>query len=495
MLLQAPPALPRGPSRTGPGWSALTAAPLLVAAALTLPFLGSSPLWADEADSASAALRPLPDLLRLLGHQDAPLGAYYLMLHGWVRVAGASAPALRLPSTVALLVAVALTARLGRRLGGRAVGLLAGLLLAANPFVASFGTQARPYAFALAAAVGASALLLTPTLPQDPGRGRRAAYAGVVVLGVLSHLFFVLVVLAHLLGLRLAHRPLRPWLLPTALAGLVTAPLVALAAGQTREVGYLHPPGALSLPGWFQALAGGAGWLSVPAAAGLAWAVATGRTTRSRDGVLLSWLLVPGPVLLLVSLVHPLYLNRYVVESAPALSLLLAAALCRTRGRRSLAVAAGVLVLSLGTTASAQAAPYRYENLHAAADLVLDGAAPGDGAVFLPAPVRTAVGYYLRRLDPGAPHPADLLAAPAHGENQDGNFGGTALAPTAARRHVLTHRTVWLVRYADASAARGATAQAVLAALQRCFAAEPASRFGQVLVQRETLLPACRDRR
>ena len=97
--------------------------PVLVAAGLTLPFLGSSPLWADEVDSVSAALRPLPALVRLLHHQDAPLGAYYLALHGWTRIAGTSAWALRLPSALAVLVAVALTAWLGHRIIGPAGGL------------------------------------------------------------------------------------------------------------------------------------------------------------------------------------------------------------------------------------------------------------------------------------------------------------------------------------------------------------------------------------
>ncbi len=462
--------------------------PVALAASLTLPFLQRSPLWADEVDSASAALRPLSALLRLLGHQDGPLAAYYLLLHGWLRLVGTSAWSIRLPSTLALLAAVALTTRLGWRLAGPRGGILGGGLLATNPFVLSFGTDARPYAFAVLAAAAAG--LLLAGAPDRPGRRRRMAYAGCVVVGVLAHLFFVLLLPAHLIGLRLARRPVRPWLLPVGAAIVLTSPLLLLSAGQTAEVGYLHTPGPLSLPGWFQAMAGGKAWLSVPAAIVLLLAWRSGRL-RDQPGLAL-WLVVPGPLLLLVSLVHPLYLNRYVVESAPALSLLLALALVRSRHPRlATVVALSLLAGSAYTSARLQAAPFRYEDLQAAADTVLDGARPQDGTVFLPAGVRTAVDFYEARADPGAPRPTDLLAAPGRTEDALGNFGGGVLPPAEATARVLGSRVVWLVTYANASSRRGATATAVLATLARCFRPGSVHLFGMVSVQRDEATGGC----
>lgn len=462
--------------------------PVALAAALTLPFLQRSPLWADEADTASAALRPLGALLRLLQHQDAPLAAYYLMLHGWLRLVGTSAWSIRLPSALALLAAVALTTRLGWRLAGPRGGLVGGGLLATNPFVLSFGTDARPYSFAVLAAA-ATGLLLAGA-PDRPGRPRRLAYTGCAVLGVLAHLFFVLLLPAHLLGLLLARRPVRPWLLPVGAAVLLTSPLLLLSAGQTAEVSYLHTPGPLSLPGWFQAMAGGKAWLSVPAAIVLLLAWRSGRL-RDQPGLAL-WLLVPGPLLLLVSLVHPLYLNRYVVESAPALSLLVALALVRSRNTRlATVVALSLLIGSALTSATLQAAPFRYEDLQSAADTVLDGAHPQDGAVLLPAGVRTAVGFYAGRVDPAAPRPTDLLAAPGQTEDALGNFGGGVLPPDQATARVLGSRVVWLVTYANASSRRGATATAVLATLARCYRPGTVHRFGMVNVQRDEATGAC----
>ena len=462
--------------------------PVVLAGSLTLPFLQRSPLWADEADSASAALRPLSALVRLLGHQDGPLAAYYFLLHGWLQLVGTSAWSIRLPSTVALLAAVALTTRLGGRLAGPRGGLIGGGLLATNPFVLSFGTDARPYAFAVLAAA-ATGLLLAGA-PDRPGRRRRLAYTGCALVGVLAHLFFVLLLPAHLIGVRLARRPVRPWLLPVAAVVLLSSPLLLLSAGQTAEVGYLRTPGLLSLPGWFQAMAGGKAWLSVPAAVLLLMAWRSGRL-RDQPGLAL-WLLVPGPLLLVVSMVHPLYLNRYVVESAPALSLLIALALVRSRRTRlATVVALSLLAGSAFTSARMQSAPFRYENLQAAANTVLDGAHPQDGMVLLPAGVRTAVGFYEARVDPGAPRPTDLLAAPGRTEDALGNFGGGVLPPDQATARVLGRRVVWLVIYANASSRRGATATAVLATLTRCYRPGTVHRFGIVLVQRDEATGAC----
>lgn len=496
-------ATPPSDSRPAPHWllwwrlllgsRALPAVPTLLAGTLTLPFVNRSPLWADEVDSVSAATRSLPDLWRLLSHQDGPLAGYYLLLHVWTAAFGTSPVAVRLPSVAALLVSVWLTTRLGDLLGGRGVGLLAGLLLASNPFALSFGLDARPYAFALAAAAGSGLLLAGPSAPAAR---QRLTFGLVVMLGVLAHLFFLLALTAQLLGLRLARRPLLPWLLPCVVAGILVAPLVLLCLGQTAEVGYLHRPGPLSLPGWFQAIAGGSPLLSVPAGLILLlsrqdtsagrWTIATEANRR----LLLAWLCLPGPLLLLISSAHPLYLNRYVVESVPALTLLLAMCLVRAAPRRvAIGAAAVLLVAAIGTSAGTQSAPFRYENLQSAADTMLDSAAPRDGAVYPPSTARTALTYYVQREDPGAAVPDDILQGVR--EAQAGNFGGVDVPADVAVRQVLKRPVVWLLRYADPSSQRGATALAVLKALHDCYTPGPVQRFGQVLVQRQVTRHSC----
>jgi len=102
-----------------------------VAAVSCLTGLGRQPLSWDEAVTANAASRSIPELWLLVRHTDAPLASYYLGMHGWQRLLSAAGPEagagwLRLPSALAAVVAVALTARLAAELFSLAVGLLAG---------------------------------------------------------------------------------------------------------------------------------------------------------------------------------------------------------------------------------------------------------------------------------------------------------------------------------------------------------------------------------
>src|SRR5882724_10455657 len=94
-----------------------TLAAALVAAVSCGTLLGRQPLSWDEAVTLSAARHPAGRLFALLAHTDAPLGLYYVCMHGWVRLAGVIGVApteawLRLPSAVAAVGCVVLVVRL-----------------------------------------------------------------------------------------------------------------------------------------------------------------------------------------------------------------------------------------------------------------------------------------------------------------------------------------------------------------------------------------------
>ena len=87
----------------------------------------------DEVATRWAALLSLHQLGRLLRHVDAVHGLYYLIMHGWMAV-GTSPAVMRIPSVIAMVVAVALTVIIGRRLTGSGwAGLFAGLIVALTP--------------------------------------------------------------------------------------------------------------------------------------------------------------------------------------------------------------------------------------------------------------------------------------------------------------------------------------------------------------------------
>lgn len=456
---------------------AAVAAPVLVALLLTAPFLQRAPLWADEVDSVDAATRPWAALTHLLAHQDAPLGLYYGGLHLWLSVFGTSEAAVRAPSVVGAAVAAGLVAAVGLHLAGRAAGLLSGLLLATNPFVSSYGLDARPYALELAC--GAALALLVTTAPEQPGRRRRALYAALLAVGTGLHLFLLLAVPAHLIGLRAARRPLRPWLLPTAVALTVTTPLLLLASMQTAEVGYLHKPGLLSPLGWLQSMAGGTPWVAVPI---LVAAVLAVRSSQREQALAWGLLLLPGAVLMAVSIVHPLFLNRYVLPSTVGLAVVLGTAAARSGGKLRLLVT-GVVAVAVAGTVVQQIAPYRYEDLRRGADLVLDASRPVDAIVFAPATVRAAASYYLSRIDSRSTAPHDVSKDLTADERVAGDFGGPEAAATPTVRALAARIRIWRMSWDDSSARRTSTDRSVLRLLDQSYTRVSRTRLGHLVVE------------
>ena len=84
--------------------------------------LGVPPLWRDEAATKAIASRSVGQILATMPHDDVVHGAYYLVVHVFIRLFGSSNGALRLPSAIAAAVACAVTALVAQRLaagGGR----------------------------------------------------------------------------------------------------------------------------------------------------------------------------------------------------------------------------------------------------------------------------------------------------------------------------------------------------------------------------------------
>lgn len=79
---------------------------------------------------------------------------YYVVLHVWQDVVGAGDVAVRLLSGLVGLALVPLAATAAGRLGGRRAAWAAALLVALNPFVIRYATEARMYEIVMVLAVG-----------------------------------------------------------------------------------------------------------------------------------------------------------------------------------------------------------------------------------------------------------------------------------------------------------------------------------------------------
>ncbi|MEV0445489.1 glycosyltransferase family 39 protein [Streptomyces spectabilis] len=343
-------------------------------------------LWRDEAVTYDMARRGLPGLWHTLGNADAVHGLYYLLMRGLFALCGDADPllVLRLPSVAATAVAAAGVACLGRRLAGPRAGLLAGAAFASLPLVQRYAQEGRSYALVLAAVVWATYALVRAVETRGP---RLWVLYGVLMLtACLLHEFAVLALAAHALALPRGAR--RPWSAAATAVTLGLAPLALLSHRQSAQVD------------WIGGLSGSAVlWsLGLWTLGLLAAVVVTGRPTArraARDTVSLptlglALLVLPPLALGLVSLVKPLYVDRYVLYGQAGLALLLGAALDRlTRGARrralsaiAMSVAAAVALIPL--CLDIRAPESRVDDTTAAARALRDIGAPGDAVLYLP---------------------------------------------------------------------------------------------------------------
>ncbi|MFD0266797.1 hypothetical protein ACFVGY_09405 [Streptomyces sp. NPDC127106] len=336
-------------------------------------------MWRDESVTWQVAHRPLADLAELFGQVDAVHGLYYLLVHGLLltvdALPGTGAAAgpdpsvaglwvLRLPSVAATALAAAGVATIGRRLAGERAGLLAGLVFAVLPPVQTYAQEGRSYALVAAAVVWATYLMLCE---------RWTAYAAVLLLGCWLHEFAVLALLAHAVTARRSPGWRRG-------AAAVLVLLLPLAWLGVRQVG--QQLGWLGRPSWRD-------WAAYGAVAAAMWLLTRGSAVpRELVRVAVPLALLPPGLLIAVSLVHPLYVDRYVLYALAGLALAAGARLAAVRRwRRAVPwlVVAAVLVPFGWWSVWLRTPESRKDDALAVAAAVRERARPGDAVLFLPA--------------------------------------------------------------------------------------------------------------
>jgi mannosyltransferase len=151
-------------------------------------------------------------------------------------------------------------------------------------------------------------------------------------------LYLALIGLAQLVTVALVpawRSKLLPALAAIVAAGIAALPIVALGFGQRAQISWVPVPdigvlGAVAKAQWFMGSTVFAvvAWALV--AAGVVAVILEREHTPERLALLLPWLVLPTVVLIVVSLIaSPIYLDRYLVMSAPAIALLAALALTR----------------------------------------------------------------------------------------------------------------------------------------------------------------------
>jgi hypothetical protein len=209
-----------------------------------------SELWLDEALSVNIAQLPLGDLREALRHDGAP-PLYYVLLHVWMEVFGTGDVAVRVPSALCMIGAAVALWFVTRRVAGPTAAWISVVLMASNPYVIRYATEARMYALELLLVT--CGILAFQRAFEKPTLGRLAVFGLVVALLCYTQYwaFYLLLVggvLLLVLAFRGSHRDAaRRMLIAMVIGGLAFLPSLPTFLYQRAHTG--TPWGTPVLPG------------------------------------------------------------------------------------------------------------------------------------------------------------------------------------------------------------------------------------------------------
>lgn len=399
------------------GWEWLLLAALTATAALLRwRQIGEQGVWLDEAFSIWMARRPVPDLFHWIVSIDQHPPLYYLLLRGWMQVAGDGEAAVRSLSALLGTATVPVVYFLARRLLGIAPAVAAALLLVVSPFNVRFAQEARMYTLLVFNA--SLALLGLASLVTGDRRLRWwALHVVFCALTLLSHntavLFLLAVNVAVGAAAFLVRRAqaldlprLRHWLLAQAAIVLLWAPWLPSFVRQARAVDnefWIQPPTARVISDTIRTLISyyapaGATWIWIAAAAALILAVMALARRPALLALLALLVVTPFAAELLISLRRPIFYDRTLIWTTVPLFVLLAAGLARPR---TTAIPAGVAIAALlaGNVLSLRGYydTFTKEQWREAAAYVADRAGENDLLLFNATWVQIPFEYYFDR--------------------------------------------------------------------------------------------------
>ena len=170
----------------------------LIFVVISLSIGMSQSVWFDEAYSITLAKRPIGELVHLTAIDVHP-PVYYLFLHFWGGLFGFGELSLRLSSVIPMFFAIILMAILLKRLFNKPFAGFATLLLCLSPMLIRYGFEIRMYAMATMLAVLATIVLVLIEAEKNAKRRHllQFAYATLVALGMLTLYYTIVIWLTH----------------------------------------------------------------------------------------------------------------------------------------------------------------------------------------------------------------------------------------------------------------------------------------------------------
>ncbi|MFE9941269.1 glycosyltransferase family 39 protein [Streptomyces hirsutus] len=338
-------------------------------------------MWGDESVTYQLAHRDLSQIWLTAQHVDLVHALHYAVMHEIFGLFGAGLLTLRLPSVLAMSAAASAVGLLGLRLAGPRVGLLAGLVFPLLPQVQKYTQEGRSYAMVCALVAWATYALVVGVTRH--ARWRWAVYGCTMLLACLLHEFAVLALVAHGVTLVVSRVPrpvLRAWGVTATgvVAGLL--PLAIRSAEQSAQVSWIDVP--VRLPEFLAAAVVGVACALAPVAA---------RGPVRLPVLAVPIIVLPCLLLLIASLVKPLFVDRYVLYSNIGIALLVGAGMDHfhqmrksSRNAAVAGVAAVAVLAALVLTGLWLRTPQsRSNDVTAIGATVRKESRPGDGLLYL----------------------------------------------------------------------------------------------------------------
>lgn len=422
---------------------------VLVSFAMRSHDLGTKSLWTDEGLTLRRAEQPLGLVLKnqnlipiepnyhdgsapeVVAAPDVHPPLFFLLMHFWVRAAGSTEFALRLPSVMASTLLLPILFALGSALLNREAGLWSVVLAAFSPFYTWHAQEARMYAWVVLFSA-ASVYAFLSLLEETPGWHRYLVY-GIATAALLYTHYSGFLVLAFELIIYVGYQMWRRERI-----GPILIVLVILAAASIPLSSHLHRALNISLYGfvsrplpvllaemWSYFSLGVSDFLVRPIWQTAPFLVlfAVGATMvsvphrRKAWMVCLGYLAVPLMLFHILSYFRPNYMNpRHLLAFSPAWELVMAQGLVTLRRR----FAPGLflllpLVLFLRGGANLDVFTSRSlwkDDIRGAAEYIEARARPGDAIVLHDAVIRLTFDYYYSG-------PCPVTAVPGYGERDE----------------------------------------------------------------------------
>ncbi len=333
--------------------SLVLVAALAASAYLRTRFIGGQ-FWMDEAITTGIASHSVSAIPGILRHDGNP-PLYYVLLHGWIRLFGASESATHSLSLLFGLLCVPVGMWAGWTLFGRRAGLIAAVLFAFNAWLTNYAQETRMYE--LMALLGIVATVSFIHAFVNRRRAYLIVFSACLALMLYTHTWGLFVVVGSLVALIPAYLVtedrralLRDALLAFVAAGIVYVPWIPnflYQAGHTAAPWSTKPGFGTPILISRQVLGGDRVTVVLAAACVVGLGpLFTRRMRRTKEAAVL-WSLIIFPVVTLAvawlsSQVNPAYVPRYFAPVVASI-LLIAAFGCARAG----AIGLGALVLSV----------------------------------------------------------------------------------------------------------------------------------------------------